>query len=227
MPKRKLPLRPNVCMLLYNKKGELFLGERINKRAHWQFPQGGAEKRYSLRENVVRELKEELGIPRRTLGSIRKLAATHEYDWAKIPAYASGKWRGQSQTFWMVEFVGNDSDIDRCLGEMLSEPRQNVVFNPPRRMDAARFAAAIDRRGARLDMKTRMLFDRARFYINGESFSAAKQDAKILRVLADTRELAAGVRLSPRAMQLLHDWHAAGYLQLGTHRPPLPARARR
>jgi 50S ribosomal protein L16 3-hydroxylase len=118
----------------------------------------------------------------------------------------------------------NDSDIDRCLGEMLSEPRQNVVFNPPRRMDAARFAAAIDRRGARLDMKTRMLFDRARFYINGESFSAAKQDAKILRVLADTRELEAGVRLSCNALQLLHDWHAAGYLQLGAHRQPAHTR---
>lgn len=117
MPKRKLPLRPNVCMLLYNKKGELFLGERIREEAHWQFPQGGAEKRHSLRENVVRELKEELGIPRRTLGSIRKLVATHEYDWAKIPAYAKGKWRGQAQTFWMVEFVGEDSDIDLSAHE--------------------------------------------------------------------------------------------------------------
>ena len=108
-----------------------------------------------------------------------------------------------------------------------SEPRQSVVFAPPPRMNAARFAAAVDRRGVMLDMKTRMLFDRARFYINGESFSAGNADAKILRALADTRELAAGLRLSPRAMQLLHDWHAAGYLQLGTHRPPLPARARR
>ena len=118
----------------------------------------------------------------------------------------------------------NDSDVDRCLGEMLSEPRQSVVFAPPPRMNAARFAAAVDRRGVMLDMKTRMLFDRARFYINGESFSAAKADAKILRTLADTRELEAGVRLSCNALQLLHDWHAAGYLQLGAHRQPAHTR---
>lgn len=112
MPKRKLPLRPNVCMLVYNARGQLFLGERLRNKGHWQFPQGGAEPAYSLRENVVRELKEELGIPRRTIGSIRKLKATHRYDWEKIPSYAKGKWRGQSQTFWMVEYRGKCSEID-------------------------------------------------------------------------------------------------------------------
>jgi putative (di)nucleoside polyphosphate hydrolase len=28
-----------------------------------------------------------------------------------VPQYAEGRWRGQSQTFWLVEFVGDDSDI--------------------------------------------------------------------------------------------------------------------
>lgn len=112
MPKRKLPLRPNVCMLVYNARGQLFLGERLRNKGHWQFPQGGAEPAYSLRQNVLRELKEELGIPRRTIGSIRKLKATHKYDWEKVPSYAKGKWRGQSQTFWMVEYRGKRSEID-------------------------------------------------------------------------------------------------------------------
>jgi putative (di)nucleoside polyphosphate hydrolase len=140
MAKRKLPLRPNVCMLVYNKRGQLFLGERLNKKAHWQFPQGGAEKRYSLRQNVVRELQEELGIARRSIGSIRKLAATHRYDWAKVPSYAKGKWRGQSQTFWMVEFIGKDSDIDLCAHEepefrrwrWASVPRVRKLADPRR-----------------------------------------------------------------------------------------------
>jgi len=111
MAKRSLPLRPNVCMLVYNRKGQLFMGERINRRAHWQFPQGGAEPRYTLRENVIRELKEELGVPRRTIGKITKLKATHEYDWKKVPAYAKNRWRGQAQTFWLVEFIGKDTEI--------------------------------------------------------------------------------------------------------------------
>ncbi len=111
---KSLPLRPNVCMLVYRADGKLLLGERINRKKHWQFPQGGVERRYSLRENVVRELKEELGIARTKLGKITKLASTHSYDWKKPPEYAKGRWRGQEQTFWLVEFCGQDEDIDLC-----------------------------------------------------------------------------------------------------------------
>lgn len=112
MRRKNLPLRPNVCMLLYNAKGRLFLGERHGKPGHWQFPQGGAEPRYTPKENVIRELREELGIKKRHLGKIKKLNSRHEYEWRSPPAYARDKWRGQKQTFWLIEFTGNDSDID-------------------------------------------------------------------------------------------------------------------
>lgn len=112
MAPKKLPLRPNVCMLVYNRQGKLFLGERCNKRGHWQLPQGGAEPRYTLRENVIRELREELGVGRRHLGKIKKLQSKHEYEWGKAPQYARGRWRGQKQTFWVIEFTGGDDDID-------------------------------------------------------------------------------------------------------------------
>ena len=112
MALRKLPFRPNVCMLVYNQKGKLFLGERCGEKGHWQFPQGGAEPRYTPRENVLRELREELGIKKKHLGSLKKLKATHEYEWQSPPKYAVGKWRGQKQTFWLVEFTGSDTDID-------------------------------------------------------------------------------------------------------------------
>jgi putative (di)nucleoside polyphosphate hydrolase len=112
MPPKKLPLRPNVCMLVYNNKGKLFLGERYGEPGHWQFPQGGAESRYTPRQNVIRELREELGLKKRSIGKITKLQSTHEYEWRTPPRYAYNKWRGQKQTFWLVEFVGKDSDID-------------------------------------------------------------------------------------------------------------------
>jgi putative (di)nucleoside polyphosphate hydrolase len=112
MPPKKLPLRPNVCMLVYNRAGRLFLGERFGKRGHWQFPQGGAEPQFTLRENVIRELREELGISKRSIGKVTKLKSTHQYEWRTPPRYAHKKWRGQKQTFWLVEFVGTDSDID-------------------------------------------------------------------------------------------------------------------
>lgn len=112
MSPKKLPLRPNVCMLVYNNKGKLFLGERDGEPEHWQFPQGGAEPRYTLRQNVIRELREELGLKKRSIGKLTKLQSTHEYEWRTPPRYAHKKWRGQKQTFWLVEFIGSDSDID-------------------------------------------------------------------------------------------------------------------
>jgi putative (di)nucleoside polyphosphate hydrolase len=107
-----LPLRPNVCMLVFNKDRKLLLGQRFGEADVWQFPQGGAEPEHSLEENVYRELQEELGIARALLKIEKKLNATHEYDFRSPPDYAKGKWRGQSQTFWLVRFTGNDSDID-------------------------------------------------------------------------------------------------------------------
>jgi len=99
-------------MLVYNARGQLFLGERYDRRGHWQFPQGGVERGKSDRETVIRELREEIGVTKKGIGKIRKLKATHRYLWNKIPDYAIGKWVGQAQTFWLVEFIGEDADMN-------------------------------------------------------------------------------------------------------------------
>lgn len=78
----------------------------------WQFPQGGVEAGLSLEENVIKELTEELGADKKLFRIVQKLKSTHKYDFQKPPAYAIGKWRGQAQTFWLVEFAGKDSDIN-------------------------------------------------------------------------------------------------------------------
>jgi len=108
----KLPLRQNVCMLVYNSQYRLFLGERHGETGLWQLPQGGVEEEESLEENVLRELEEELGAEREKFQIVRQLESKHEYDWDKAPDYAKDKWRGQSQTFWVVKFRGLDSDIN-------------------------------------------------------------------------------------------------------------------
>ena len=110
-------LRPNVCMLVCNDEGKLFLGERYGKPGHWQFPQGGVEPRQSLRTTVVRELREEIGVERKHIRSITKLKARHSYRWKNPPAYAKGKWIGQSQTFWLIHFKGKNSDINLAASD--------------------------------------------------------------------------------------------------------------
>lgn len=99
-------------MLVLSKSGEIFLGERHGSKGVWQFPQGGVNDGVPLEENVLRELEEELGANKALFKIVAKLPVTHEYEFQDPPGYALGKWRGQSQTFWAVRFLGKDSDID-------------------------------------------------------------------------------------------------------------------
>ena len=119
----KLPLRPNVCMILVSKDAKIFLGERSHEPGHWQFPQGGAEVAWSLEENALRELHEELGVPISSLRVIKQLDGLHEYEWSTPPVSAFGKWRGQSQRFFLVKFIGDDSEIDLSHEDELADWR--------------------------------------------------------------------------------------------------------
>ncbi len=95
--------------------------------------------------------------------------------------------------------------LPRALGEILTEPKPNVWF------DAS--AAGPAGSGLRLDARTRMAYDTRHVFINGESFVAAGRDARLMRVLADTRELSARERgsLSAGAAELMHEWLGAGW----------------
>ena len=67
----------------------------------------------------------------------------------------------------------------------------------------------------RLDRRTQMLYDEAHIFINGESFLARGQDAKVMRTLADQQYLTAKElkKLIPDARELLDQWLDDGWLQ--------------
>lgn len=112
MTSNPLPYRQNVCMLIFNQDFKLFLGERAGESGIWQFPQGGVEDdSSSIEQNVYREAEEELGAPASLFKIERKLKHSHQYDFDNPPAYSIGKFRGQKQSFWLVRFLGNDSEI--------------------------------------------------------------------------------------------------------------------
>lgn len=116
------------------------------------------------------------------------------------------------------------ADIDRCIGQMLSEPRQLAVFTGAPPLDAAVFAKEVHARGLQLDLKTRLLFDRTLFFINGEAVAIPARDTPLFRQLADERALAAGAGVSGKALQLLQGWHEAGFVCLGDAVIDTPAR---
>ena len=100
-----------------------------------------------------------------------------------------------------------DADaIAIALGEWLTEPKANVWFE----------AGAAPAAGCalRLDRRTRMMFDARHVFINGESWRAGGADARLLRKLADARELASRDwgRASADARGLIERWCRDGWL---------------
>jgi putative (di)nucleoside polyphosphate hydrolase len=77
----------------------------------WQLPQGGIESTGSIEENAIREACEELGVEAQLLRVLKLLSSRHEYEWQVPPDYAIGRWRGQEQSFVVLEFLGEDKNI--------------------------------------------------------------------------------------------------------------------
>lgn len=112
----RLPYRPCVGIMLVNADGKVFVGKRIDNREGdwWQMPQGGVDKGEDLRGAAYRELWEETGAQK---AQVTFLAQTKEallYDLpdALMGKLWGGKYRGQSQIWFLGRFAGTDADID-------------------------------------------------------------------------------------------------------------------
>lgn len=108
----QLPLRPNVCLLILNGDRNLFFAERRGCPGVWQFPQGGIDEGLSLEESALKEAHEELGVPTHAFRVCTVLKALNEYEYEVTPPRAAGRWRGQSQSFCVLRYLGRDEDID-------------------------------------------------------------------------------------------------------------------
>ncbi|MBV8123060.1 MAG: cupin domain-containing protein [Burkholderiaceae bacterium] len=97
--------------------------------------------------------------------------------------------------------------LERALGEALTEPKPRVWFETGDVLPAGM--------GVALDRRSRMMYDRAHVFLNGESYRAAGRDARLMRVLADQRALSAKeiAALSKGARELLDQWCEDGWVQ--------------
>ncbi|MBE7942491.1 MULTISPECIES: cupin domain-containing protein [Ramlibacter] len=94
----------------------------------------------------------------------------------------------------------------RALGEVLTEPKAQVWFE-------AGGPLGRRARGLVLDRRTRMLYDGRHVFVNGESWRASGADARLMRALADGRQLdaAALAGASVGARALLSAWCEDGW----------------
>jgi putative (di)nucleoside polyphosphate hydrolase len=108
--------RPCVGVMLVNAEGKAFVGKRIDNKEGdwWQMPQGGVDDGEDLDKAMLRELREEVGAKKKHVEIVARLAEDLYYDLPPelIGKLWGGKYRGQRQTWYLVRFTGEDSDID-------------------------------------------------------------------------------------------------------------------
>ena len=104
--------RPNVGIVIVNKKNEVFWGKRVREHA-WQFPQGGIDHGESPEQAMYRELFEETGLKP---DHIKILGRTRDWLRYDVPQHWlkrdwRGHYRGQKQIWFLLRLVGRDTDV--------------------------------------------------------------------------------------------------------------------
>ena len=118
IPFSERPYRPCVGIMLINKDGLVLIAQRIDQRAEaWQMPQGGVEDDETPSQAAMRELEEEIGTNRAEI--ITESEAWIPYDLPRDLADKvwRGRFRGQTQKWFAMRFLGKDEDINLATAE--------------------------------------------------------------------------------------------------------------
>ena len=107
------PYRACVGIVLLNKDGLVLVARRIDQVAEaWQLPQGGIDDDETPRQAALRELEEEIGTDK--VNIIAESEGWIPYDLPRDLADKvwHGRYRGQTQKWFAMRFLGRDEDIN-------------------------------------------------------------------------------------------------------------------
>lgn len=110
-----LPYRPAAAIMLLNAQDKVFVAQRIDSTVDaWQMPQGGLDPGEEAEAGALRELEEETGIGPQLVHIIAR--ASRDLVYELPPELAGrmwgGKFRGQTQAWFLARFLGRDTDIN-------------------------------------------------------------------------------------------------------------------
>lgn len=105
--------RQGIGIVLKNRDGDIFIGKRKSSSSiGWQMPQGGIDEGETPEEALWRELFEEVGTRNAIILKEMNDWLTYDIPEPYCSRWWGGKYRGQAQKWFLLDFVGFDCDIN-------------------------------------------------------------------------------------------------------------------
>ncbi|TVQ84477.1 MAG: RNA pyrophosphohydrolase [Micavibrio sp.] len=104
--------RSGVGLMIRNSTGLIFMGERADNPGHFQMPQGGIDAGENPEDAVFRELYEETGMTAAVIRAEAPEWLYYDFPDAWRARLFDGRYRGQRQKWFLLDFSGNDAEID-------------------------------------------------------------------------------------------------------------------
>lgn len=110
--------RPNVGIVITNRRAQVLWARRVGGHDAWQFPQGGINDGESPEEALYRELYEEVGLQE---DDVRILGRTKGWLRYRLPRRlrrhnSTPGFVGQKQKWFLLEMLSEDAAVDVTLG---------------------------------------------------------------------------------------------------------------
>ncbi|MCL5746942.1 MAG: NUDIX domain-containing protein [Patescibacteria group bacterium] len=101
--------RRNVSLITFKNGMFLLVNLQNWPPDYWKFPQGGVNRGETLGKAVYREFQEELGTDK--IEIVSKSKTKRVYRWESPIVINETNFVGQKQTFFLIKFIGDDTDI--------------------------------------------------------------------------------------------------------------------
>jgi 50S ribosomal protein L16 3-hydroxylase len=111
--------------------------------------------------------------------------------------------------------VWNKDNVADFLGEYLTEPKLDVVFETNRKISKAEFCKQLAQKTLFLSLKSQMLFTQNHFYLNGEKLAVPADIVAIIKEFSDKKILkitGLGANIHAVAGDALYESYLAGYV---------------
>lgn len=110
-----LDYRPAAAVMLLNAANKVFVAQRLDSSLDaWQMPQGGLDPGEDARAGALRELEEETSISSALVEFIAQSSKELFYDLPPdlVGKLWTGRYAGQRQHWFLMRFLGIDTDVD-------------------------------------------------------------------------------------------------------------------